>query len=33
MTQQNEPILIISGAQNPEEIWHQKIVNSPISDE
>jgi len=24
----NEPILIIFGAQNPEEISHQKIVHS-----
>jgi len=26
----SEPILIIFGAQNPKEIRHQKIVNSPI---
>jgi len=29
----NEPILIIFGTQNPEEISHQKIVNLPISPE
>jgi len=29
----NEPILIIFGVQNPEEISYQKIINTPTSPE
>ena len=31
--EENEPVLIIFGAQNPEEISHQKIINSLTSPE
>jgi len=30
---ENEPIFIVFGVQNLEEISHQKIVNSPTSPE
>jgi len=29
----NEPILIIFGVQNPEQMSHQNIINSPTSPE
>jgi len=33
MTTKNKQILIIFGKQNPDEISHNKIVNSPTSPE
>jgi len=27
----NEPIVNNFGTQNPEETWHQKVLNLPIS--
>jgi len=33
ITRENDPIFIIFGVQNPEEILHQNLINSPTSPE